>query len=82
MFSLGIRLGAPAIAALLLTSAAFGIVAKVVPQMNILIVAFPLKIVVGLSFFGFSLELLLHLMKQYVAEFEGVLGVILKLVRA
>ena len=82
MFAISIKIGAPAIAALLLTSAAFGIIARVVPQMNILIVAFPLKIVVGLFFFGFSLELLLHATRNYVDGFEGMLGVIMKLVKA
>lgn len=81
MFAVAIKVGAPAIAALLLTSAAFGIIAKVVPQMNILIVAFPLKIVVGLFFFGLSLEVLLYCMQQYLVGFEGMLKVIMGLVR-
>jgi flagellar biosynthetic protein FliR len=73
MFAMAIRFGAPAIAALLFTSAAFGIVAKVVPQMNILIVAFPLKIVVGLFFFGLSLRLLLYVAGRYVLGLESML---------
>lgn len=77
MFVLAIKFGAPAIAALLFTSAAFGIVAKVVPQMNILIVAFPLKIVVGLFFFGLSLRVLLYLSNQYVVGLESMLRVIM-----
>jgi len=81
MFAMAIKIGAPAIAALLFTSAAFGIVAKVVPQMNVLIMAFPLKIVVGLFFFGFSLEVLLYFMKQYIVGFEGMLRIIMGLIR-
>jgi len=81
MFVLSMKIGAPAVAALLLTSAAFGIVARVTPQMNILIVAFPIKIVVGLFFFGFSLEILLFTVKRYVAGFEGMLGAIIRLVK-
>ena len=81
MFSMAIKVGAPAIAALLLTSAAFGIVAKVVPQVNILIVAFPIKIAIGLFFFGVSLELLLYFMKHYVGEFDGMLTVMMRLMR-
>jgi flagellar biosynthetic protein FliR len=38
-----------------LTSVAFGLIARTVPQMNVLIVAMPLKIGVGLLFMGFSL---------------------------
>jgi flagellar biosynthetic protein FliR len=49
--------------------------------MNVLIVAFPLKIVVGLFFFGFSLEILLYLTKKYVAGLEGMLQLVMELVR-
>ncbi len=81
MFTMAIKIGAPAIAALLFASASFGIIAKMVPQMNILMVAFPLKIVVGLLFFGISLEVLLHVTKQYVVGLEGMLKAVMVLVR-
>jgi flagellar biosynthetic protein FliR len=55
MFVIGIQVGAPVIAALLLTSVAFGLIARTVPQMNVFIVAMPLKIGVGLLFLGLSL---------------------------
>ncbi|MBW2107906.1 MAG: flagellar biosynthetic protein FliR [Deltaproteobacteria bacterium] len=79
MFMMAVKIGAPAIAALLFTSAAFGIVAKVVPQMNVLIVAFPLKIMVGLFFFGLSLELLLYFMRQFLGGFPDMLGLMMRL---
>jgi flagellar biosynthetic protein FliR len=79
MFTMAVKLGAPAIAALLMTSAAFGILAKVVPQMNILIAAFPVKIVVGLFFFGVCLEALLYFTRHYVAGFEGMLRTLMVL---
>ena len=55
MFVIAIQVGAPVIAAMLLTSVAFGLVARTVPQMNVFIVAMPLKIGVGLLFMGFGL---------------------------
>ena len=55
MFVIGIQVGAPVIAALLITSVAFGLIARTVPQMNVFIVAMPLKIGVGLLFLGLSL---------------------------
>jgi len=55
MFVIGIQVGAPVIAVLLVTSAAFGLIARTVPQLNVFIVAMPLKIGVGLIFMGFSL---------------------------
>ncbi len=55
LFVIAIQVGAPVIATLLVTSVAFGLVARTVPQMNVFIVAMPLKIGVGLLFLGFSL---------------------------
>lgn len=58
MFVVAVKVGAPIIAALLLISIAFGLIARTVPQMNILFVAMPLKILIGLLFIGFSLPYL------------------------
>lgn len=58
MFIISIKVGAPVMVALLLTSIALGLIARTVPQMNIFIVAFPLKIVIGLGFFGLCLPFL------------------------
>jgi flagellar biosynthetic protein FliR len=68
MFSLAVQIGAPAIVALLFTSTAFGITAKFVPQMNILIAAFPIKIVVGLFFFGFTIQILAIVTRTFISQ--------------
>jgi flagellar biosynthetic protein FliR len=73
MFVIAIKIGAPAIAALLFTKVAFGLITKLMPQMNIMIVAFPVQIVVGLLFFGVCLSVLLGSMEKYL----GGLGPIL-----
>lgn len=79
MFIVAIQIGAPVIAALLLTSVAFGLVARTVPQMNVFIVAMPLKIAVGLLFFGFSLPYLSSFLKLL---FNGLGKNIVSLLRA
>lgn len=66
MFSIAVKIGAPAIAALLFTNIAFGIITKFIPQMNIMIVAFPVQIIIGLLFFGISLDVLLEFMERYL----------------
>jgi flagellar biosynthetic protein FliR len=78
MFMLAVKMGAPAIAALLFTSAAFGICAKFLPQMNILIAAFPVKIVVGLFFFGVCLQITAILTESYLNDFPVLLTSLLK----
>lgn len=74
MFVLGIKMAAPAMAALIFTNAAFGICAKFVPQMNVMIVAFPVQIVVGLVFFGFTLQVIGIMSHNYIGTFRALLG--------
>jgi len=73
MFGIAIKIGAPAIAALLFTKVAFGLITKLMPQMNIMIVAFPVQIVVGLLFFGVSLYGLFSIMEEYVGDLKALL---------
>lgn len=79
MFVAGIKIGAPVIVALLFVSVAFGITAKFAPQMNVLIVAFPVKIGIGLGMFGATLEITARFSKVYLADFAGRLGYILQM---
>ncbi len=55
VFATGLRIAAPVIIVLLLISAAMGVVVKTVPQLNVLVVGFPVKIGVGLIVLGGSL---------------------------
>ncbi|UCF90331.1 MAG: flagellar type III secretion system protein FliR [Desulfobacterales bacterium] len=78
-FIIAIKVGAPVIAALLLTSVAFGLVARTVPQMNVFLVAMPINIFIGLLFIGFSLPYLVALIKQL---FSGLGRTLLFLLQA
>jgi flagellar biosynthetic protein FliR len=55
IFAAAFMIGAPVIIALTITDAAFGVVSRVVPQMNIFAVGFPAKMIVGLVLLGASL---------------------------
>jgi flagellar biosynthesis protein FliR len=55
IFVAGVMIGAPVIIALIITDAAFGVVSRVVPQMNIFAVGFPAKMIIGLTLLGASL---------------------------
>jgi len=70
MFVIALKIGAPIIVVLILTSVSFGLMARTVPQMNIFIVAMPLKIVVGLLFIVFSLPYL----QPYLGELFNHFG--------
>ena len=55
VFAAALQVAAPLILALVITDAAFGVVSRVVPQMNIFSVGFPAKVTVGLVLIGASL---------------------------
>ena len=74
MFVIAVKIAAPAIAALLFVKVAFGLITKLMPQMNVLIVAFPIQVVVGLFFFGVCLRVLLRFMEGYLGELGYLLN--------
>jgi flagellar biosynthesis protein FliR len=55
IFLAAIELAAPVMLAVIITDAAFGAVARVVPQLNVFAVGFPAKVTVGLLIIGVSL---------------------------
>jgi flagellar biosynthetic protein FliR len=55
IFIIAIKIGAPVMGAMFITSVAFGMLARTVPQMNVFLVAMPVKIVLGLIFLSISL---------------------------
>jgi len=57
VFTTAVKIAAPVTAALFLTDTALAFVARSVPQMNVFVVGFPLKIGVGLSLLLISLPL-------------------------
>jgi flagellar biosynthetic protein FliR len=55
IFGAAIEVAGPVVLALIITDAAFGVVSRVVPQLNVFAVGFPAKIVVGLLLLGVTL---------------------------
>jgi flagellar biosynthetic protein FliR len=68
MFVTAIQVGAPLIAVLLLTSVALGLVARTVPQMQVFIVAMPLKVMLGLLFIGIGLPYLMPMLQELFGD--------------
>ncbi len=58
-FLLAVKVALPVVGALLVTDVAFGLVARAVPQINVFIVGFPAKILVGLVFLALMLPLII-----------------------
>jgi flagellar biosynthetic protein FliR len=55
VFLSALELAAPVVLAIVMTDAAFGIVSRVVPQLNVFAVSFPAKVGVGLLMIGVSM---------------------------
>lgn len=77
IFVIGIRVGAPVIVALLLTSVVLGLLARTTPQMNVFFVAMPIKIGIGLLFIMISLpHLTFYLDRLFGDMTQTILGVL------
>lgn len=74
IFSLGVRFAAPVIAVVLISNIALGILGRVAPQLNILMVAFPVQIGVGVFTLAFAVPLLATYFISWPAEYESVLS--------
>ncbi|MBW1670336.1 MAG: flagellar type III secretion system protein FliR [Deltaproteobacteria bacterium] len=79
IFIIAVKIGAPIITALLMTSIGFGLIARTVPQINILIVGFPIKIAIGLIGIGLTLPLLTKIMSRVFLNYGDKLNVLLHL---
>jgi flagellar biosynthetic protein FliR len=73
IFTLGLRIAAPVAVVLLLVSASMGIIVKTVPQINVLVVGFPIKIAVGLVTMGFSLVFFKEILVKLFGGMDGQL---------
>jgi len=57
LFSLAVRIALPVITALMLVSLTLGVLGRTVPQMNLIVVGFTIKIVVGIFVMAISVPL-------------------------
>ncbi|MBI4610320.1 MAG: flagellar biosynthetic protein FliR [Candidatus Rokubacteria bacterium] len=77
MFTLGLALAGPTLGALFIANLILVLLARSIPQMNILLVGFPLMITVGLLVFLLNLDLMGSLIggeiRQMEAHFVGLL---------
>jgi flagellar biosynthetic protein FliR len=79
IFTVGLRLGAPVMAAVFLTDLAFGFIARVVPQMNVFLVGIPAKLMVGLGVLSISAPLLVYTVAQLLGDMRGHMSALVRL---
>jgi flagellar biosynthesis protein FliR len=78
VFVMAVKMSAPVITALFLTSLALGITARTVPQMNVFIVGFPLKIGIGMGMLLISLPLFMTVLIKFFNGMGAQLSILLQ----
>lgn len=81
MFLIALKLSAPILIALFLINLCLGIVARTVPQTNIIMIGFPLNISVGLILFGLTLSNMTPFVEDLTRGLGQVLFQTLRLMR-
>jgi flagellar biosynthetic protein FliR len=77
IFTAALEIGAPVLVALLITDVAFGIVSRVVPQMNVFAVGFPTKVAVSLLVVAAALPFVANWISEQLSSTVGAaLGVL------
>lgn len=79
VFILGIRLAAPVMVTLLLTSVVLGVMARAFPQMNVFMVSFPLNIGLGFLVLGATLLLFFHVLELAFGQLHNQVETIFRL---
>jgi len=76
---LGIRLAAPVMVALLLTSITLGIMARAFPQMNVFMVSLPLNVGIGFIVLGLTLTIFFHVLEVSFGAVKGQIEMLFSL---
>jgi flagellar biosynthetic protein FliR len=81
IFVIGFQIAAPVTAVLLLTDVALGLIGRSAPQIHIMIIGFPLKVMVGIAALGMGLYFFPSAMRVYTGRLQQDLEVVLGLLR-
>lgn len=68
-FELGLRIAIPIVLIIILTDLTLGLVAKTVPQLNVMILGLPIKILLGLSVISLSLPMIYNI---FASAFDNI----------
>ena len=83
MFLLGFRIGLPIVGAIFLADVALGIIAKLLPQINVFMIGFPVKIILGLIMLILFLPAYIMVLETLFANsgetFRAIRGLLLQL---
>ncbi len=73
IFVIGIKIGSPVLVAILVSEMGLGFLARTVPQMNVWLIGFPLKIGIGLLTLGLSLPMFVYVFGKLYGGWQSTL---------
>lgn len=79
-FALGFKIAIPVIFIILITDITLGLIGRTVPQLNVMILGLPIKILIGLFSFVITLPLIVHLFVSNFGSVEQVIKGLFKIV--
>jgi flagellar biosynthetic protein FliR len=72
LFSYGVQVGAFCVAVLLLVNVVFGFMSKVMPEMNVFVIAFPIRILIGMYALLLSIGYLPNIVQRCFIEYSNL----------
>jgi flagellar biosynthetic protein FliR len=79
IFVIGVRLAAPVMVSLLMTSVALGIMSRAFPQMNIFMISMPLNIGIGFTILGSTILVFIHVLEVSFGQVKGHIDTLFRL---
>lgn len=78
-FNQGVIFAAPVLGCILISSMSFGILSKSMPQMNLLIIDLPIRIIIGFLGLAFMMPMLAWVFKKFIYKTAMVYEILIKL---
>lgn len=78
LFVLGLRFAAPVIAAVLIANVALAALSRAAPQLNILQLAFPIQIAIGLATLCATIPLIAAVLSDWTGGYDAMVGGVLR----
>lgn len=79
LFDIAVKVLAPLLVFMLIINIVLAIIGRLIPQINVLFVSFPLTLGLGLLFFGMMLFLLPRILTFYFTDFSKFLQILLRI---
>ncbi len=71
-FIIGVKIAIPIILILLITEIVLGLVSRVMPQLNVMIMGMPIKLLVGLSAFGLLIPMIMKVVVTNIGRLDHI----------